>query len=57
MDHFSWEVLQGKNLLDGVNIQGRIILKCILKKYVREWSGLGGGWRPLMKAVMKFRVP
>jgi hypothetical protein len=40
MGQFSWEILKRGDLLDELNIHGRIILKWIFKKCVREWSGV-----------------
>ena len=60
---FWWGKLRDRDHLEDQGVDGRIILKCILKKW--EWGGRDcftlaqnrDRWRALVNAVMNRRVP
>ena len=59
---FWWRNLRERDHLEDPNVDGKVILKCIFRKWDAgvEWIDLAqnrDGLRALLKAVMKFRVP
>jgi hypothetical protein len=59
---FWWGNLREGDHLGDPDIDGRIILKCIFKKWDggMDWTELAqdrDGWRALVKAVTNLRVP
>ena len=59
---FCWGNLKENDLLEDLGIDGRIILKCIVKKSVaRTWTRLiwlmTVEWRAVVNTVMKLWIP
>jgi len=56
---FCWGNLTKRDHLEERGIDGRIILRCIFKKWdVRAWTeSMWLRWRALVNAIMNIRVP
>jgi len=59
---FCWGNHRERDQLEGIDVGGRIILKCLFKRWGggTDWSNLGQDrdrWQALVNAVMNFRVP
>jgi hypothetical protein len=57
-DRFSWGSLREENHMEDLGVDGRIILKWILKKWDGEWTGLvwlriGTGSRLMLMLFLK----
>ena len=59
---FWWGNLRKRDHLENPGEDGRIILRCIFRKWdeVMDWTGVAQDrdrWRALVNAVMNLRVP
>jgi hypothetical protein len=56
---FSWGNLRERGHLGGTGVDGRIVLRWILRKWAMDWIELAQDrdrWRALVNAVMNLRV-
>ena len=60
---FGGETWEKRDYLEDPDLDGRIILKCLFRKWgwsVMDWIDLaqdGDRWRAVVKAVMNIRIP